>query len=133
MSRVLALTLASALVRKAECGLTRAELFAGVAATATMPVVGTEIYARIPPKWDQPLPQIADTGGKEETLILIIPGAGGPDENSRRGLPGQDGRELIAGHWLGCERLRDCGGNLRPGIPSVTYEQRSKEGKIRGL
>lgn len=68
----------------AELALSRARVLQGVAGLVGAPLLGSEIYARLPPVWaPSSLPPLSVPKETDE-LILILPGAGGPDANTKR-------------------------------------------------
>lgn len=73
------------LCQAAESAVSRAEVIARAAAVVAAPILGSEVYARLPERWDNPLPPLPVDASKDvQELILVIPGAGGPDANTKR-------------------------------------------------
>ena len=63
---------------------TRAAFVRNACAVISAPIIGCEIYARLRPKWSEAsLPSLSAPTGVT-TLVIVLPGAGGPDANSNR-------------------------------------------------
>ena len=62
--------------------LRRSRLLKGAAAALTIPAATIEIYARLPPPPSQPPLELPSFPSEAERIVVVIPGAGGPDENT---------------------------------------------------
>ena len=70
----------------AECAISRAGVIRAAAAAA-FPFAGIDVYSKLPPLgWNKDdFPRLSGLDAKAETeIVLVIPGAGGPDANTRR-------------------------------------------------
>ncbi len=79
----------------------RANVLRGAGCVAALPLA-CEAYARVPPSWslgDLPaLPPLADDN---KALVLVLPGAGGPDANTERivKMLSSDGSRVLLYDW----------------------------------
>lgn len=76
-------SLLAVITRVASAGITRGKFLAGAAGCVAAVPLACEAYARAPSWTRDRLPPLP-VDRSSETLTIVIPGAGGPDENSRR-------------------------------------------------
>lgn len=78
-------TMSLAVGSAAAVGMSRSQVIRGAGALAALPL-GIEIYSRAPPKWkSSSLPLLTQQhDSRASELVLVLPGAGGPDANSKR-------------------------------------------------
>ena len=71
---------------EAAAAITRARVLQGLGGAVAGVPIACEIYSRVPPRWPSPLPPLLTEPIIATTteLVVVLPGAGGPDANSDR-------------------------------------------------